>query len=148
MPEPGRLALCKGNAGATIIDDTYNANPASMKAALLVLKELAEDRQAVAVLGDMLELGESSDEAHLTVGRQVAQMGVNALVTMGNGGLLIHRGAGEEGMLMQRCLHARDHEEGAKLAESLFTGDCTVLVKGSRGMQMDKVVKRLVGEDR
>ncbi len=143
-PEPGRLFLMKEAHGALIIDDTYNANPASMGAALAVLKEFGTTGRTFAVLGDMLELGEHFEEAHLSLGRQVTEAGIDVLVTMGEGGQHVDRGAGEAGLPESRRFHVDDHEQAAQVIREQAGDRDTVLVKGSRGMQMDNIVVSLV----
>jgi UDP-N-acetylmuramoyl-tripeptide--D-alanyl-D-alanine ligase len=143
-PEPGRLFLLKDADGALIIDDTYNANPASMGAALAVLKEFGTRGRTFAVLGDMLELGEHFEEAHVALGRQVAEAGIDVLVTIGQGGENIDRGAGEAGLSDVSRYHVADHQQAANVIRETAANQDTVLVKGSRGMQMDKIVVLLV----
>jgi UDP-N-acetylmuramoyl-tripeptide--D-alanyl-D-alanine ligase len=141
--ERGRLAPTKGPKGALIIDDTYNANPASMGAALKVLGELAEDKCAFAVLGDMLELGESSDEAHLAIGAMVQAARLCLLVTLGEKGKLIGMGAQKAGMAEDLCIWTESHEQAAELVSSRVRSGDVILVKGSRGMKMEKVIEAL-----
>jgi UDP-N-acetylmuramoyl-tripeptide--D-alanyl-D-alanine ligase len=143
-PEPGRLFLVKDARGALIIDDTYNANPASMRAALAALKESALRGRAFAVLGDMLELGEHFEQAHVDLGRHVAEQEIDFLITIGDGGRIIDRGAGEAGMPDDRRTHVVDYEQAVQLIREEAGDLDTVLVKGSRGMHMDKVVVSLV----
>jgi UDP-N-acetylmuramyl pentapeptide synthase len=143
-PEPGRLFLLKDAQGALIIDDTYNANPASMRAALAVLKATAVRGRALAVLGDMFELGEHFEEAHGSLGRYVAEQGIDFLITIGAGGRIIDQGAGEAGMPDSRRSHVADHRQAAQWIREKTGDKDTVLIKGSRGMQMDKVIVLLV----
>ncbi len=144
LPESGRLALREGQRGMVVIDDTYNANPASMRAALTALQEIAAGKTTVAVLGDMLELGERSEEAHLSLGREVAEKNVNLLVTLGEGGLLIDRGAALAGLAAGGHLVARDHGHAVELVRGIVREDAVVLIKGSRGMHMEEVVSQLL----
>ncbi len=121
----------------TVINDAYNASPASMKAALETLREVAPGRK-VAVLGDMLELGTISAEAHRRVGAQAVDAGVAALVTRGTLGEEIARGAEEAGLKeVHRC--ASHEEAGRVLKEILRPGD-TVLFKGSHSMAMGEII--------
>ncbi|MCP4679943.1 MAG: UDP-N-acetylmuramoyl-tripeptide--D-alanyl-D-alanine ligase [Deltaproteobacteria bacterium] len=144
LPESGRLALREGHGGMLVIDDTYNANPASMRAALTALREIAAGKIMVAVLGDMLELGERSEEAHLSLGREVAAKNVDLLVSMGDGGVLIDRGAAEAGLGAGKHLVARDHDHAVELIRGIAGEDAVVLIKGSRGMRMEEVVSKLL----
>ena len=120
-----------------IVNDAYNASPMSMTAAISTLSELAKGRK-VAVMGDMLELGETALQAHLHVGEELAEKGFTAVITLGKMGEKIAEGAEHGGILeVRRC---GSHKEAAEaLKEVLKPGD-TVLVKGSRGMEMEKVI--------
>ena len=123
-----------------VVNDAYNASPMSMTAAINTLSELTKGRK-IAVLGDMLELGSVSEEAHLHVGEEVAEHGFTALVTRGEMGEFIAKGAENKGMTaVYRCA---SHEDAAeKLHELLQPGD-TLLFKGSRGMTMEKIIDLL-----
>ena len=123
-----------------IINDAYNASPMSMEASLNTLKELtmAKGKRAIAVLGDMLELGHVAVEAHRKVGRQAAEAGVAALVTLGEMGLEIAAGAKEAGL--ENVHSCQSHEEAAQELKKLLQPEDTVLFKGSRGMAMEKII--------
>ncbi len=123
-----------------VVNDAYNASPMSMTAAINTLSELTKGRK-IAVLGDMLELGSVSEEAHLHVGEEVAEHDFTALVTRGEMGEFIAKGAENKGMTaVYRC--ASHEEAAAKLHELLQPGD-TLLFKGSRGMTMEKIIDLL-----
>ncbi|MCP4604050.1 MAG: UDP-N-acetylmuramoyl-tripeptide--D-alanyl-D-alanine ligase [Proteobacteria bacterium] len=143
-PEPGRLTLKEGPQKTIIVDDTYNANPASMRAAVAASKELSEGGRTIAVLGDMLELGDQTEKEHLSLGRHIVDMGIELLVTMGEGGALINRGASDAGFSRDKCLSASDQASAADLVQERINEGDIVLVKGSRGMQMEKVVLQLL----
>jgi UDP-N-acetylmuramoyl-tripeptide--D-alanyl-D-alanine ligase len=129
-----------------IINDSYNANPGSMAAALETLTHLKKRGKTFAVLGDMLELGEDSPDLHRQVGVIVAREGVDHLLAMGEQASHLLAGAAEAGMSSDRMTQASDHQEMATQVRSLLAaGDC-LLVKGSRGMRMEKVVEILVAE--
>ena len=124
----------------TVINDAYNASPMSMRAAIHTLAQVAPGRK-VAVMGDMLELGSVSVEAHRTVGRELAENGVTVLVTRGEMGEYIADGAEDAGM--KQVYRCGTHEAaGCVLRELLEPGD-TILFKGSRGMQMEKIIDLL-----
>ncbi|MCR5175398.1 MAG: UDP-N-acetylmuramoyl-tripeptide--D-alanyl-D-alanine ligase [Anaerovibrio sp.] len=123
-----------------IINDAYNASPMSMEAAIKTMSEVARGR-CVAVLGDMLELGDLAVAAHRKVGRQVAESGAAALIAFGPMGQEIANGALSAGM--KEVVHVNSHHEAArKLKEILEPGD-TVLFKGSRGMKMEEIIDLL-----
>ncbi len=143
----GRLELKTGPRGSLIIDDTYNANPESMKAALEVLVEVAGEGRRFAAISDMLELGSASREAHENLGGPVTAAGLTMLVTLGEGGSAVGRSAIEAGMPPDRLKHADGHEDAARiLSEILEKGDA-LLVKGSRGMQMERIVTNLMRDE-
>lgn len=127
-----------GEAGLTLINDCYNASPASMKAALDVLSEVEADRR-IAVLGDILEMGEFAAEAHRQVGADAAESGVDYLFTCGEHGALIAEGARAGGM--EAC-HVRHFDTvkqiTAYLPDFIMKHDA-VLVKASRGMKFELV---------
>lgn len=127
--------------GRTVLADCYNANPGSVKAALETLITLRPGRKAVAVLGDMLELGENGPEEHRKVGRTAAALGVGSVIALGSLARYILEGAGEAGMQKKGLFAASSHREAAeKLRSESGSGDA-VLIKGSRGMKMEKILE-------
>jgi len=132
-----------------ILDDTYNANPVSVRAALDTLVASAGGRRTVVVLGDMLELGPVTESAHREIGRSVAASGAAEFVGLGRATRLAVEAAREAGLAESH--HAETFEDTvAHLLKRLAPGDA-VLVKGSRGMRMERVVDALIarfgGED-
>ncbi len=127
--------------GRTVLADYYNANPGSVRAALETLISLREGGMAVAVLGDMLELGDAAVDAHREVGRIAARLGVDVIIAMGALAKHIGDGAIEAGMARDQVTAAGSHAEaGALLRERSRSGDA-VLIKGSRGMKMEKILE-------
>jgi UDP-N-acetylmuramoyl-tripeptide--D-alanyl-D-alanine ligase len=127
--------------GVVILNDAYNASPDSMRAALDVLDQ-AQGRR-IAVLGDMFELGHLSEEAHFQVGERAARSRLDLLVTVGDRATGIAEGAIQEGMPVTRIIRCADAAEAIEtLRHSLRSGD-TLLVKASRGMQLETVVHEL-----
>ncbi|MEQ8797721.1 MAG: cyanophycin synthetase, partial [Salinisphaeraceae bacterium] len=125
--------------GATLIDDSYNANPDSLAAAIEVLT--AGTGQAWLVLGDMAELGDATDKRHAEAGRLARKAGVRRLFTIGRHSALA-AGAFGDG--------ARHYEEREALVRDVADGlsaDVTVLVKGSRSAGMEQVVEALICND-
>jgi UDP-N-acetylmuramyl pentapeptide synthase len=112
-----------------------------MEAALETLMSLTMGGKAVAVLGDMLELGDSSSEAHRELGRSVARLGVDILITTGSRAKDMVRGAVEGGMPSERVLEIGTHAEIARSLKTLTRPGDAVLIKGSRGMKMEKVLE-------
>ena len=128
----------------TFINDAYNASPSSMAAAVETTANLYEGRK-IAVLGDMLELGDAAEEAHRRIGRRVAELGFAALVTYGPQSRWIHAAAEAAGCPV--CRHAETHEAAAEHLRALLRDGDTVLFKGSRGMKMEAVIALLTGEE-
>jgi UDP-N-acetylmuramoyl-tripeptide--D-alanyl-D-alanine ligase len=127
-----------------VINDTYNANPGSMAAALETLMQVKQQGRALAVLGDMLEMGEDSASLHRQVGSEAAKEGVDYLLAMGKQASYLLAGAAEAGMAWDQLTEAGNHEEIAAQVHSLLVAGDWVLVKGSRGMRMEKVVEALI----
>lgn len=142
---PGRMRVLDGVKRAHIIDDTYNAAPASTIAALQVLSELPAPGQRIAVLGDMLELGGRTEEGHREVGRFAAGI-VQVLVTVGEAARLIAEEAKASGLSEDKVFSFATSRDARKFVEErLHPGD-VVLVKGSRKMRMERVVKEIMAE--
>ena len=129
-------------SGAKVINDAYNANPASMAAALNALAAMREYRR-VAVLGDMLELGGGAAKAHFEAGRLAGSEDLSLLILMGKNAPDAARGAVEAGMDERRVFVASNHEEAAGILADRLRQDDVVLVKGSRGMKMERVIEAL-----
>lgn len=133
----GQRFECRRRGDYWIINDAYNASPASMVAALQTLSEIAPGRR-IAVLGDMLELGEMAPEAHRRVGVAAAAAGVAALVTCGEMGKVIAAGARSAGLTSVH--YCGSQAEAGEVLRGLLQADDTVLFKGSHGMRMDKII--------
>ena len=133
-----RIQLRRTTQGATVLDDTYNASPASMKAALELLAEIPGRR--IAVLGDMLELGSYEEAGHREVGR-LAAAAVDHLYTIGPRAALIAAAAREHG-LASAC-HLPSKEEAIRALHPQLKEGVVVLVKGSRGMALEELVQQL-----
>lgn len=135
-PSKMRMNIEKLAHSITIIDDTYNANPQSMASGLEILSRTG-GKQKVAVLSDMLELGDISKSAHEAVGRLVSQLQIDVLVTVGQQGKFVANSATESGM---KQVYAYDSKENAftKLQE-FISSDTTFFFKASRGMALDEL---------
>jgi UDP-N-acetylmuramoyl-tripeptide--D-alanyl-D-alanine ligase len=127
--------------GRTVLFDCYNANPSSMDAAIRTLVTLAMGRRSIALLGDMLELGPSSPEAHREIGLTAARSGVDILITYGSLAKDIGEGAHKAGMPKERIFNAETHIGAAQLIKRLSRPGDVVLIKGSRGMKMEKIME-------
>lgn len=128
----------------TIIDDTYNASPDSMKASLNVLEELDSNGKKIAVLGDMFELGSRSEEFHREVGEFLASKKIDELVVVGELSQFIKQ-AVEEKESKIKCYSFKDNGEVALYLMSVMNPEDVVLIKGSNGMHMNEIVSNLCG---
>ncbi len=137
-PTKMRMDIISGN-GIKIINDVYNANPVSVKAAIDVLA--GADGRKVAVLGDMFELGEFSSLMHKDVGNYAGQSGIDVLIAIGKDSKYIYDGAKEKGM--EECFYYETQDEFLEKGISEISKGDTVLVKASRGMKLEKTVDRL-----
>jgi UDP-N-acetylmuramoyl-tripeptide--D-alanyl-D-alanine ligase len=126
--------------GRTFIADCYNANPASMLAALGSLAELGGPR-SVAVLGDMLELGDAAEAAHREAGAAAARLGIGLLIVAGPLSRHVADGARAAGMAADRVLEAASSSDAARLLRERTRPGDTILVKGSRGMRMERTLE-------
>lgn len=139
-----RMQMFTSAAGVTVINDAYNANPVSMRAAIETLAELHTDGQRIAVLGDMAELGSLTEVAHFRIGEQVARLPIDTLVTVGPRAQRIAQGAKAEGMAadaVRACAHVA---EAVEVLDDLLAPGDVVLVKASRVMGLEAVCEGIV----
>jgi len=134
--------------GIKIINDSYNASPLSVKNALETLAEVAQKNRKIAILGDMLELGEKADFYHREIGKEVAKLSIDTLITVGQGGKIIAQSSKEEGMAEERIFSFEKNEK-KNLSKNLLSlakpGDF-ILLKGSREMKMEEILEFLQKE--
>lgn len=143
LPGKMRLNIIDLN-GIKIINDAYNASPQSMEAAINVLKDVAiGNNRTIAVLGDMLELGDISVKAHREVGKYAVSKEVSYIVAVGENGKDIVEGAIEAGAVKERVLHFKDNSEAGKFLINFTKPGDVLVVKGSRGMKMEEIVNLL-----
>ena len=141
VPTRMRMNLVQRGNGITILDDTYNANPQSMRAAISVL---ADSRSAwkLAVLGDMFELGPYSPALHTGVGEYLGKRKIDCLVAVGDQARYLAEGAQSAGMTaVYLCA---DKKAAREILPGLIRPDSTILVKASRGMRMEELVDQLL----
>jgi UDP-N-acetylmuramoyl-tripeptide--D-alanyl-D-alanine ligase len=143
----GRLAVRRGRGAVTLIDDTYNANPNSVRVALQFLGHLPTAGRRLAVLGDMLELGTAAPALHREVGAQVAAIQVEHLIALGAFAQDIAQGACAAGMAPAHIHVAADQQETLELLESLQEPGDVILLKGSRSMAMEHLVQALAVDE-
>ncbi len=144
-PIQGRMNLHRMRGGITLIDDTYNANPGSMKAAISTLQDLKKKNRGMAVLGDMLELGKSSGSLHREIGLFAARAGMSKLYSTGKYAAAAAQGAREGGMANKDIFIGTKDDIFREVIKILVSGDW-ILIKGSRGMRMETLVKDLMDE--
>jgi UDP-N-acetylmuramoyl-tripeptide--D-alanyl-D-alanine ligase len=136
---PGGFHAEPLRGGGLLLDDSYNANPASVEAALRSLAALARGRRTVVVFGDMLELGQASAASHFRIGHLAAALKVSRLFAFGKEAAFTARGACEGGMDPLAVEHVTDRETLREAVRGCIAEGDVVLVKGSRGMRLDIV---------
>ncbi|TDC55133.1 UDP-N-acetylmuramoyl-tripeptide--D-alanyl-D-alanine ligase [Actinomadura sp. KC345] len=142
-----RMEVTERADGVTVVNDAYNANPDSTRAALDVLAHMAKGRRAFAVLGEMAELGASSAAEHAKIGEHAARGGVAGLVVVGANAAAMADGAGQVGSWTGECVQVDDVGAAvAALSERLAPHD-VVLVKGSRVAGLERVAEAILAED-
>jgi len=142
-PVKGRMNILKTVKGINIIDDTYNANPDSMKAAINTLRSLKENHMGILIAGDMLELGDHAESMHRNIGRIAAGSDIAKLYVTGQFSQTVASGAMDEDMNPRDIFTGTKEEILEGIKDRLGPGDW-VLVKGSRGMTMETIVQGLL----
>jgi len=140
QPFPMRMEICPLSDGKVVLNDAYNANPKSMELALATLAEVKGEGRGIAVLGDMFELGAYSEEAHRELGRTVASLSIDGLVAIGKEARRVVDSAIRHGLEPDRVWVAESHGEAVSILQEILRKGDWVLVKGSRGMEMEKIV--------
>ena len=138
-----RLVAARSQCGALILDDTYNASPASTLAALSLLQEMSGRK--IAVLGDMLELGQYEAQGHEMVGLRAAEI-ADMLLTLGERAHIIARAARQAGMPKEKIYEFEDTDDVTAWLDENLTENDSLLLKGSRGLRMDRIVNALEAE--
>lgn len=124
----------------TIINDAYNANPVSMRSALMALGDISRNKRAIAVLGDMRELGPVSEEAHLEVGGLAVDYGTDILITVGRKARKIAEAAREKGLPRGSIFMADKVDKAAEILRAIIEPGDVVLIKGSRFLGLERLV--------
>jgi len=135
----GRMELSSSN-GIKIINDTYNANPTSLKASLETVKQMLTNGRKILVMGDMLELGDLSASFHRTIAKEIIDKGINILLTIGEGATLTAEEAAKQGIAVYKC---SSNEEIISKLKSMVKEEDIILIKGSRRMKLEEVVEGL-----
>jgi UDP-N-acetylmuramoyl-tripeptide--D-alanyl-D-alanine ligase len=137
------MRIMPGIKSTTIIDDTYNSSPVAVEQALQTLAEVRYTTRKIAVLGDMLELGRFSSEEHEKLGEMVAKTATN-LITIGVRARKIAEGALFSGMDESNILQYEDAEQAGKELQNMLKPGDVVLIKGSQGMRLERVVEEIM----
>jgi len=143
-PQPHRLNVVSGPNGSFILDDSYNSSPQAVFVALETLRSLSHKSKAVAVLGDMLELGNYSEEAHRQVGQKIVQENVDYLFTLGDYAKIIADEAKKFGA--KNVIIAKNQTEIRDKIRKLVGQNDLILVKGSRAVNLDQLVNNLTAD--
>ena len=144
QPFSMRMEVVPLKGGKTLINDAYNANPYSMELALETLVETKGRGRAIAVLGDMLELGEYAKEAHQQLGRKVSELPIDLLFTLGEEAPIVVESANRYGFPPERMRVVGSHSEAIAILRKIMQNGDWILIKGSRRMAMEKIVEALI----
>jgi UDP-N-acetylmuramoyl-tripeptide--D-alanyl-D-alanine ligase len=140
---PMRMEIVPLKGGKTLINDAYNANPHSMELALETLVEAKGEGRAIAVLGDMLELGNFTKEAHEQLGEKVSELSIDFLLALGEEAPIVVESAIRHGFPLERVRVVESHSEAISILKQMIQNGDWILVKGSRRMAMEKIVEGL-----
>ncbi|MCJ0875247.1 UDP-N-acetylmuramoyl-tripeptide--D-alanyl-D-alanine ligase [Streptomyces sp. AP-93] len=143
----GRMEVTDRNDGVRVINDAFNANPDSMKAALTALEAMNDGRRILSVLGEMKELGADGTDGHRQVGRLVAASGVNVLIAVGGADAQAMAEAAQESNPRLQVVSASDRDHALTLARDLIEPGDIVLVKGSHSVGLEHTAVRLAQPD-
>jgi UDP-N-acetylmuramoyl-tripeptide--D-alanyl-D-alanine ligase len=144
--ERWRMEILHAPGGVTVINDGYNASPDSMSAALKTLAEITRDaHRSIAVLGEMAELGEFSDEEHDRIGRLIVRLNIDRLIVVGNGARHIHNAAGLEGSWDGESVLVHSADEAYDLLRKELRSGDVVLVKSSNSAGLRLLGDRIAG---
>jgi len=144
----GRFMLINLPAGVTLLDDTYNSNPSSLRAAIDSVKEMtAQGRDIIIGLGDMLELGDEAVSAHLKAGSWVTELGTPYLLTIGNHAPEIIAGAIDKGLPRERAVIVENKKEMAEMIQDVMKEGDLILLKGSHLIGLNEVSSLLQGKN-
>jgi UDP-N-acetylmuramoyl-tripeptide--D-alanyl-D-alanine ligase len=141
-----RMEVHERPDGVTVVNDAYNANPESMRAALKALVAMAGGRRTWAVLGEMRELGEASTAEHDALGRLAVRLDVNRLLAVGPAARMVHLGAAHEGSWADEAAWVPDIEAALGLLHAQLRPGDVVLVKASRAAGLERLVDALLQE--
>ena len=144
QPVSGRMEIYRMNNGAFIIDDTYNANPASFREALKTLKDLKGNHSSTVIMGDMLELGDKTEEMHENIGSLMADTEVETIFLRGRLSQATAAGATKRKMSKDQIVFFENPDEILTLLTSHVKNGDFILVKGSRQTKMEEIVQKII----
>ena len=144
----GRMNILPGIKNTIIIDDTYNSSPESSLIALDFLEKIKKTKNSrrIVVLGDMLELGNYSEDGHRLVGEKVAKIGVDEIILVGERARDIGRGTIDNKFNKELSFHFTNPEDAGLFLQDIISENDVVLIKGSQGVRLEKVVKEIMAE--
>ncbi len=145
VPPPGRMRLLPGLKNTLIIDDTYNSSPVASERSLQTLSELKGVKRRIAVLGDMMELGQFSVKEHERIGRLVAES-ADLLMTIGVRARGFAKGALENGMSERKILQYEEPVRAGRELQALIKAGDVILVKGSQSIRAERLVEEIMAE--
>jgi UDP-N-acetylmuramoyl-tripeptide--D-alanyl-D-alanine ligase len=137
LPKRGQLLRLNG---FTIWDESYNSNPIAVECLLETAVNLTEFGRIILILGDMLELGKDSPSLHYRLGNKVSNLNPNWLLTVGADSKQIQAGAVDSGMPVAKCVHFQNSDQTAEFLQGILQPEDLLIVKGSRGIQLDRIV--------
>jgi len=143
-PCPMRMEVLRPQEGVTLINDAYNANPRSVELALEILSQMKGKGRGIAVLGDMLELGEYSVEAHQLIGKRVGELSIDFLLALGEEAPVLVESAMRHGLDSEKARIVESHTEAISILKKMVQDGDWILVKGSRRMGMEKIAEGLM----
>lgn len=142
-----RMEVTTNERGVTVINDSYNANPESMRAALKTLANMSQGRRSVAVLGPMLELGDRSVEEHDSLGRLAVRLDISLLLCVGEPMKITHLGASQEGSWGDEAHWVPDIDSAIEFLSQYVRTQDVVLIKASRSIGLERVAESLISGD-
>jgi len=145
IPPPGRMRLIHGIKDTIIIDDTYNSSPTASEYSLQTLKEMKGVKRRIAILGDMMELGQFSIPEHERIGRIVAES-ADLLMTVGVRARGYAKGAQEAGMSEKKILQFEDPVRAGRELQNLIKAGDVLLIKGSQSIRAERIVEEIMAE--
>lgn len=146
QPPKGRMNIISGLQQSLLIDDTYNSSPAAMREALQVFSEIESPGKRILCLGTMEELGKQSKRAHTLVGKQIAEMEVDHLITVGEKARWISEAAVANGLPTEAIMHFDTVQAAIAPVQALIQPHSVVLLKGSQSVRLEILVKALMSE--